>query len=105
MQVFLYLLYNLFNTPGRRQSITLKLSKNVDQKIVRNRVVDCHLSPGWRQIAIENTVSHGFFYPRSSIVKSVVDCRLPGAIKWEYMEIDVIFHPRLVQQIVFTLEL
>ena len=30
-------------------------------KIVRNIVFDCHLSPGWRQMAIENTVSSIFF--------------------------------------------
>ena len=43
-------------TPDRRQSKTLILSKTVD-KIVRNRVFDCHLSPDWRQMAIQNTVS------------------------------------------------
>ena len=30
-------------------------------KIVKNRVFDCHLSPGWRQMAIENTTSSDFF--------------------------------------------
>ena len=34
-------------TSGRRQSKTLLLSTNVDKKIVRNRVCDCHLSPDW----------------------------------------------------------
>ena len=40
--------------------------KNIDtfdkhrSKIVRNRVFDCHLSPDWRQMAIENTVSNDF---------------------------------------------
>ena len=43
-----------------RQSKTLILSTNVDKKIVRNSVFDCHLSPGWRQMAIENTVSSDF---------------------------------------------
>ena len=37
-------------------------------KIVRNRVFDCYLSPDWRQMAIENTVSSNFD-PHSSIVK------------------------------------
>ena len=46
-------------------------------KIVRNRVFDCQLSPDWRQMATENTVSSDFD-PRSSIVKSVFDCRLSG---------------------------
>ena len=49
-------------------------------KIVRNRVFDCHLSPVWRQMAIENTVtSDFFFYLHSSIVKNLFDCRLSGA--------------------------
>ena len=30
-------------------------------KIIRNRVFDCHLSPDWRQKAIENTVSSDFY--------------------------------------------
>ena len=47
----------------------------VRSKIVRNRVFDCHLSPDWRQMAIDNTVSSDFD-PCSSIVKSVFDCRL-----------------------------
>ena len=29
-------------------------------KIVRNRVFDCLLSPDWRQMAMENTVSSDF---------------------------------------------
>ena len=45
--------------PDRRQSKTLILSTNVD-KIVRNRVLDCHLSPDLRQIAIKNSVSSDF---------------------------------------------
>ena len=48
------LIYSI-STPGRRQ--TLILSTNV----VRNRVFDCHLSPDWRQMAIEKTVSSDFF--------------------------------------------
>ena len=51
-------------------------------KINRNSVFDCQcfrlpLSPHWRQMAIENTVSIDFD-PRSSIVEYVFDCRLPG---------------------------
>ena len=42
-----------------RQSKTLIRSTNVD-KIVSNRVLDCYLSPDWRQMAIENTVSNEF---------------------------------------------
>ena len=36
-------------------------------KIDRNSVFDCHLSPVWRQMAIENSVSNNF-YLISSIV-------------------------------------
>ena len=67
------LIYSI-STPGRRQ--TLILSTNV----VRNRVFDCHLSPDWRQMAIEKTVSSDFFYPRSSIVKNVFDCHISSVI-------------------------
>ena len=37
------------NTIGDRRS-----------NIVRNRVFDCHLSPNWRQMTIENTISSDF---------------------------------------------
>ena len=78
-------LYVCYLTPDRR-----KISTNVGKK-VRNRVFDCHLSPEWRQMAIENAVSSEFdprsaifktltgssdFDPRSSIVKSSFNCRL-----------------------------
>ena len=68
---------NIF-TSDRRQSKTLILSTNVDKK-VRNRVFDCHLSPDWRQMAIENAVLANFD-PSSSIVMSVFDCRLSDVI-------------------------
>ena len=45
----------------------------------RNRVFDCHSSPDWRQMRIENTVSIDFWFCLS-IVKSVFDCRLPCVI-------------------------
>ena len=60
-------------TPDRPHSIDERGSKTV-----KNRVFDCHLSPNWRQKAIENTVFFTIFNPRSSIVKSVFDCRLSG---------------------------
>ena len=75
-------------TPGRRQSKASIQSVNVDKKIVRNRVFDCHLSPYWRQMAIENTVSIDFD-PRSSIVDSVFDCRLQD-VMMSYL--DFFFH-------------
>ena len=37
-----------------------KQSTNVDKTIDRNSVSDCHLSPVWRQMAIENSVSKYF---------------------------------------------
>ena len=46
-----------------------------NEKFIRNRVFDCHLSPDWRQMAIKNNVSNDF----SSIfalVKSIFVCRL-----------------------------
>ena len=66
-------------TPGSRQSLTLHVS-TIDErgsKIDRNSVFDCHVSPVWRQMAIENTVSIDF---RSTFLDSigVLDCRQPG---------------------------
>ena len=55
-------------TSGRRQSKTLSTIDERGSKIDRNSAFDCHLSPVWRQMAIENTVSIDFFYLRSSIV-------------------------------------
>ena len=46
-------------TPSRRHSKTPILSRNVDQKSLET-VFDCHLSPHWQQMAIENTVSIDF---------------------------------------------
>ena len=69
-----------FFTPDRRQSKTKITSKNVDQKMVRNRVFHCHLSSEWRQMAIKNTVSRDF-YLRSSIFMNIFFffyCRLSG---------------------------
>ena len=64
-------------TTGRRQPKTLYQSTNADQKSLV--FFDCHLSPNWRQMAIENSVSNDFL---SSFVDSinVFDCRLPGVI-------------------------
>ena len=63
-----------------RQIAAIENVTTIDErrsKINRNRVFDWHLSPVGRQMAIENPVSSDF-YPRSSIVKSVFDCRLSG---------------------------
>ena len=48
------------DTLGRRKLKMLILSMNVNQNIVRNRVFDYHLWPGWQQMAIENTVSSDY---------------------------------------------
>ena len=63
------------------------------KKIVRNRVYDCHLSPDWRQMTIENTV-YSDFDSRSSIVQSVFDCRLPGVrmVHCIYWGVTIIVH-------------
>ena len=67
----------IFITPGRRQSKTLSTIDERGSKIDRNSVFDSHLSPVWRQMAIENTVSIDFL---STFLDSigVFDCRLPG---------------------------
>ena len=56
----------VFLTPGRPQSKTLSTIDEHRSKIDRNSVFDSHLSPVWRQMAIEDTVSIDFliFVPR-----------------------------------------
>ena len=68
-------------TPGRRQSKTLSTIDERGSKIEWNSVFDSHLSPMWRQMAIENTVSFDFW---STFLDSigVFDCRLPGVKLW-----------------------
>ena len=63
-----------FITPARLLTID-----ELGSKSVRNSVFDCHLSPGWRQMAIENTVSNDFL---STVVDSITvfDCRLSDVI-------------------------
>ena len=68
---------NIFS-PGRRQSKTPILTRNVESKIDKNIVFDCHLS----QMAIK-TLFLSIFDPRSSIVDSVFDWRLPGMILFQ----------------------
>ena len=48
-------------TPDRRQSKTLILSMNLDEKSLETEFFYCHLSPNWQQMAIENTVSRDFW--------------------------------------------
>ena len=61
-------------TPGRRQSKMLSIDE-CGSKIDRNRVFDCHLSPHWRQMAIENSDS---IFDSFGVFKS----RLPGVVMW-----------------------
>ena len=61
-------------TPDWWQSKTVILSTTVDQKKVRNRDFDCHLSPDWRQMAIENTVSR-------DCLERFFRCCLYGAVR------------------------
>ena len=66
-----------YNTPGRRQSETLILSTNVDQKSLETEfsIAICRLiGDKWQS----KTQFLAIFDPRCSIVKSVFDCRLPG---------------------------
>ena len=62
-----------FITPGRWESKTLILSTNADQKSIKQGFQLSFVA----RLAIVNTVSCDY-YPRSSIVKSVFICRLPG---------------------------
>ena len=66
-------------TPDRRQIKNFNTINKHRLKIIRNSVSNCHLSPDWRQMAIENHVSFDF-YPWLSIVMSVFDCRLSCVI-------------------------
>ena len=64
-------------TPGRRQSKTPILSRNVDQKSLETEfsIAICrHTGDKWQS----KTLFLSIFDPRSSIVDSVFDCRLPG---------------------------
>ena len=70
----------IVSTPERLQSkMHLTIDKYVS-KIASNSVFDCHLSPDWRQMAIENSLSNDFL---SMFVYSIniFDCRLSGVGK------------------------
>ena len=70
--------------PGRWQSKTPILSRNVDQKsieIVFSIAICCHTGDKWES----KTMFLSIFDPCSSIVGNVIDCRLPDVI----MEKDV----------------
>ena len=61
-------------TPGKGQSTTLLTIDELGSKSTINSVLDCHLSPVGRQMAIKNSVSNDFL---SRFVDSIegFDCR------------------------------
>ena len=66
-------------TPDRRQSKTLILSTNVGQNSLETEFSIAICRPTgdkWQS----KTLFLAIFYPRSSIVKSVCDCRLSGVV-------------------------
>ena len=65
-----------FSKPGRRQSKTSILSTNVDQKSLETEFLIAICRPTGDKWQLKTLSSD--FDPRSSIVKSVFDCRLPG---------------------------
>ena len=50
----------MITTPGMWQSKTFLTIDKRGSKIARNSVLDCHLAPVGRQMAIENSVSNDF---------------------------------------------
>ena len=62
-------------------------------KTARNSVLDCHLSPVWRQMAIENSVSNDFLSTFFDII-NVFDCPLPCVtlVYWNVQHWAVNFH-------------
>ena len=64
-------------TPDRRQLKALRLSRNVDQKLLETEfsIAICRLTGDkWQS----KTLFLAIFYPRSLIVKSVFDCQISG---------------------------
>ena len=64
-------------TQGRWLSKTLILSTNVDKKSLKTEfsiAIFRHTGDKWQL----KTLFLAFFYPLSSLVKSIFDCRLPG---------------------------
>ena len=68
-------------TPGRRQSKTPILLRNVDQKSFETEFLTAicrHTGDKWQS----KTLFLSIFDPRSSVVDSVFDCRLPGVVNF-----------------------
>ena len=75
-------------TPGRRQSKTLILSANVDQKSLETEflIAICRQSDDkcqWKTLFLS------IFDPRSSIVKSVFDSQLPSVHPFKPFPFDM----------------
>ena len=66
---------------GNRNAIN---NQQTREKFVRNRLLDCHLSPHWRQMAIKNSISNDF-YLRSSIVLAFSIAAYPKSINLNNM--------------------
>ena len=64
----------MYHTPGRRQSKTPILSRNVDQKSLETECSIAICRDKWQS----KTLFLSNFDPRSSIVDSVFECRLSG---------------------------
>ena len=67
----------IMNTPDRRQSKMLILSKNIYQKSLETEFLNviCRVTNGNQKHTVSND-----FYLLSLIVKSVFDCHLPGVM-------------------------
>ena len=63
-------------TLDRQQSKMLLTIDERGSKIARNSVFDCNLSPNWRQMAIENSVSNNFLFMFVDSI-NIFDC-CPG---------------------------
>ena len=59
------------------QSKTLLTIGKCASEIATTRVIDCQLSPGWRLMAMENSVSNYFWYTFVDNI-DIFDCRLSG---------------------------
>ena len=82
MHTYMHLIFsvqlNVF-TPGRRQSKTPILSRNVDKKSIETvfSIAICrHTGDKWES----KTLFLSIFDPLSSFVDNVFDCRLPGVV-------------------------
>ena len=83
-------------TPGRRHPKTLIISTNVEQNPLErefSNVIDRLTVDKWQS----KTLFLAILDPRSSIVMSVFDCRLPGVIGSEFLIVTELLqsHPSL----------